>query len=243
MKLLYRIRTDYWSCSSFANFIRGTKKPYALEWKAWEKWRIKAQARHPYRYWMAENLLDSLQDIAMFPIDVYNTIKVYICNRFIDKTHYIKTGLKPGDYYEFDTRILYGLFNELVDFVEIELAHLIVSDRKKRYKFKNNRCVEASYDYFDWATNLTYNEDYGILPDDPDYGKLTDQAISTIKIKNLYEWWKIERPNRVDPFKTVTEKTHGKDYFIFINEVEKGYEQIDTDKLIELIKIRHKLWT
>jgi hypothetical protein len=241
--MLHRFRQNYWSCSSFANRIRGTEKPYALEWKAWEKWRIKAQARHPYRYWVAETLLDFLQDMLMLPIDIYRTIKIYICNRFIDKTHYIKTGLKPGDYHEFDKKVLHGLFNELVDFVEIELAHLMISDRKKRYKFKNHRCVEASYDYFNWATNLTYNEEYGILPNDPDYGTLTDQAVSTIKIKNLYEWWKVERPNRIDPFAIITEKTHGERYYRLINEMEREYEHKDTEKLIELIKIRASIWT
>lgn len=240
---MIRTRFRYWSCSKFANFIRGEKKPFALEWDEWDKYYDDLQKRKPWRYWMTEHLLKSLQNILYYPYDIYNEIRHYIRNRWIDKTHYLKTGLKPGRYHELDSRILHGLFNELVDFVEVDLAHLSLWDRTKKYRFKNGRSVEAAYAYFDWATKLTYGESFGYDSDDPDHDKLTPQAEDATKIKALYEWWKNERPNRVDPFDIFAKETHGDKYFKLIDDREKLYEQEDTNKLIELIKVRGSLWT
>ncbi len=240
---MIRSRLYHWNCSRFADLIRGTKKPLGLEWKEWDKWHESARKKHPYRYWIAEEGLDKLQDLFMFPVDVYHSVEVYIRNRFIDKIQYLRTGLKPGEYYDLDHRILYGLFNELVLFVEMELAHLTRWDQSKDYRFKNGRSIEAAYDYFEWACNIKYDENYMCYPGDPDYGTLTDQSKNMIKVKELYEWWTKERQNRVNPHDVIKKQTHGKHYYRLIDEMERGYEQIDTDKLIELIKIRGSLWT
>jgi hypothetical protein len=240
---MIRNRFSYWSSSKFADFILGEKKPLVLEWGEWDKYYDDLKKRKPWRYWITEHLLKSLQNTVYYPYDIYNEIRHYIRNRWIDKTHYLKTGLKPGRYHEMDSRILHGLFNELVDFVEIDLAHLSLWDQTKKYTFKNGRSIEAAYAYFDWITNLKHDADSGCLPNDPDYGTLTEQAKAYTKIKEIYEWWKNERLNRVDPFDIFTKETHGNQYFKLIDDREKLYEQEDTDKLIELIKVRGSLWT
>ena len=56
MKLNKRARINYWSCSKFADFIRGEKKPFALSWEDWEKWRADNKKKHPCRYWIAEEV-------------------------------------------------------------------------------------------------------------------------------------------------------------------------------------------
>jgi hypothetical protein len=199
-------------------------------------------------------LLPKIQNVVYFPYDVYSSIRSYLRNRYWDKIHYLKTGLKPGSYYDLDTRILHGLFNELVDFVEIELAHLSHWDRNKKYKFKNGRCIEAAYDYFDWVTNLKYDEDYGVSENDEIYGKLTDQAKNYRKIKKIYEWWKNTRPNRQNPYSDPSlgdisdicdNKKNSKNTKVYLKayEIEKQQELEDTKILIELIKIRQNLWT
>jgi hypothetical protein len=258
MKIMLKHRFNYWTCSKFADFIRGEKKPYSLQLHEWDEWKDKQKKERPIRYWLSDTLLDKLQDFFYFPYDVYSNVKSYIRNRWIDKTHYLKTGLKPGRYYEFDTRIIHGLFNELVDYVEIELSHLSKWDRTKRYKFKNGRCIEAAYDYFEWANNLTYGKDFGILPDHEDYGKLTDQAIKSRKIQELYEWWTITRPNRPDPYVvSKLSKAFVDEDNIFKrplseeqkkaiknnHDIEESYDNEDTEMLIELINIRNGLWT
>jgi hypothetical protein len=243
MTRMIRSRIKYWNCCKFADFIRGTKKPKSLTMEDWKTWRQKQQKERPWRYWASEVLLMKLQDFFSYPIDCIYKIKCYIRNRFITQTHNLKTDLKKGEWYDLDTRILHGLFNELVEFVEIELAHLNKWSRNKRYKFKHGRSVEAAYDYFEWATNLKFDETYGINPDASNYGELTPQAENTLKIKELYEWWTQTRKNRPDPYELFSRKDHGKKYYHKIKDLIKEYEDEDTQKLIEFIKIRDKLYT
>jgi len=242
MKLNKRARFHYWSCSKFADFIRGVDKPYALPFDKWDSWRQQEAKKRPFRYWIAEEVLDFLQDVVNFPMDVYNTIEIYVRNRYIDKIHYLRTGLKPGTYYDLDWRILNGLFNELVIYVESELAHTMKAYPDRNYKFVNGRCKLAGLDHLNWAMNLNMNEDYGINPDDEDYGKPTNQAIVAKKVYELYNWW-TNRDDRVDPYTLFTKEKDGKYYYRKIDEMENQYDQEDTDMLIELVKIRSSLWT
>jgi hypothetical protein len=225
-----RSRINYWTCSKFADMIRGEKKPASLTLDGWNSWRKNLQKKKPFRYYLSEKFLGQLQNFLYYPSDVIYNIKCYIRNRFITQTHNLKSDLKKGQWYDLDTRILHSLFNELVEFVEIELSHLSKWDSNKKYKFKNGRCIEAAYDYFEWACNLS--DEYS-----------QQQKEDSIKIKELYEWWTKERPNRIDPLMTITKETHGKYYFRLINDIEQDYTNEDTAKLIELIKIRGSLWT
>ncbi|NBT08860.1 MAG: hypothetical protein EBS98_08680 [Chitinophagia bacterium] len=217
---LNKFRTDYWSCSKIADLIRGSAKPFALEWDEWDKWDKHSKTKHPVRYWIAETLLKKLQDIVHFPFDVYHTISIYIRNRYISKIHYLKTGLKPGEYFDLDTRIFHALFNELVIFVE----------------------KEATIEHLTWASNLVYDEDYGVDSSYEHYGKLTHQAEASLKILELYHWWK-NRDYRPDPHKIFSKETHGKDYYKTIAEIEDSYDKEDDEILLELVKIRRELWT
>lgn len=242
-----RFRKNYWGCSKLADKIRGTDKPeLGLTSEGWQEWHDIAKKKHPIRYYIAEEMLDNIQDFFYFPKDLYRAIKNYINNRFVDKTHYLKTGLKPGRYYELDTRIMYGLFNELVDFVEIEQATMCSytnDDESKKYKFKKGRCVEAGLDYLDWASKLTHDNEP------------TLQAEVALKTLKLYHWWK-NRNNRPDPMdesgwseycddKPFGSKLtdEGEDKLNKLQELEEKYDQEDEDMMIELIKIRKSLWT
>jgi hypothetical protein len=243
MRLLKKARIKYWGCSKFANWIRGEDKPSALEWDKWSEWHNNAEKNNPVRYWVAETLLDKLQDIVNFPLDVYHTVDVYVRNRWIDKIHYLRTGLTPGEYYDLDYRILHGLFNELVIFIESELAYRSKYNSEKKYKFIKGRCKEAALDYLNWAGQLILNEEYGVQKDDPEYGKPSNQAIDSKKIRELYDWWTVVRPNRYDPYELFSRETHGNEYYKLIGELEDRYSAEDTAMLIELIKIRGAIWT
>jgi hypothetical protein len=108
-------------------------------------------------------------------------------------------------------RFLPCLFNELVDFVEIESAwsHIAWGDEKDRAKYdppfwasgwfrwRTWRCPQAGIDHLDWAMTLT-NTDW-CEPDHPDYGQPTGQAERAKEIKELYTWWTTVYPNRPDP--------------------------------------------
>jgi len=220
-KLTKRSRLNYWSCSKFADWIRGTSKPFALEWEAWDTWHEEAKIKHPVRYWIAEKFIGYMQDLVNFPMDIYHTIEVYIRNRFIDKTHYLKTGLKAGQYYDLDTRILHGLFYELVELVEKEYASIAAYKEKKEYKFVHGRCGEAGLDYLNWARNLKYNKDYGIDKSHELYNQPTDQAKTAEKTLELYHWWK-NRNYRLDPHELFSKKKNGKYYFKKIGKMVEG---------------------
>jgi hypothetical protein len=255
-----RSRIHYWNNGKFADYIRGSKKPYALEWAEWDQWHVDAAKKHPIRYWIAETGLKKLQDIINYPSDLYYSIKIYVKNRWIDKCHLVNTGLKPGQYYDFDTKILHGLFYELVDYVEIELAHINrwTSKNKNKYKFVNGRSAKAGLDYLKWSASLKYNKDYCYNKDHYLYNKPTTQAIASKKIKELYTWWTVTRPKRKDPQDlsgyslcehkaysnaSIKEKNKLKQALIKLDKIEQQYDDEDTEKLIELIKIRHSIWT
>ena len=245
-------RFNYWTCSKFADFIRGEKKPYALQLHEWDEWKDKQNKERPIRYWLSDSFLDKLQDFFYFPYDVYSNVKSYARNRWIVKTHCLKTGLKPGRYHEFDTRILHGLFNEFVDYVEIELARIAKWNTFKTYTFKNGRCVEAALDYFKDAEDTVEKTRSKMLEQpktSPFYSSLMDTLSfeeshleKTNQIKELYEWWTKIRPLRDDPYLTISEETHGEKWVELIEFVLKDQYNEDTQMLVKLIKIRDRLW-
>ena len=52
---------NYWTCSKFADWLRGTAKPTAETSEGWRSWEKKARDTHPVRYWLADEGLDYLQ--------------------------------------------------------------------------------------------------------------------------------------------------------------------------------------
>jgi hypothetical protein len=230
-----RTRNNYWSNSRLADYIRGENKPTSLPFKDWNLWEEETKKKNGLRYYIAKELLDRLQDIISLPFDIIHAIKIYVRNRYIDKIHYLKTGLEPGTYYDLDHRILHGLFNELVDFVEIEHASRYRDTYAHKYKYTyiRARCAEAGLDYLKWAANRRDSDN-----------SPTSEAIFSMKTLNLYFWWK-NRPNRACPYDlySKTKDGLGLSYHKKIHELETVYEEEDTKMLIELIKIRGSLWT
>lgn len=207
------IKSRYWNCSKFADWIRGTPKPYALELEEWDHWKDTTKTQYGIRYWIAEEGLSMLQDIVEFIPKNINEIRYYINNRFYTKTHSLTSTLSKGKFYDLDTRMLHCLFDELVNFVQIEKAWMLVcwsDEKKKQYSipYKNQkwwlrwcnewRCEAAGLEYLDWEMSLT-NVDF-VDPSDPNYGKPTEQALTAAEIKELYVWWTQIRPKRVDPY-------------------------------------------
>lgn len=253
---MIKSRIHPWNCSKFADWLRGEKKPQILPWGEWGNWKKRVRSEKPWRYWAAETALPFIQDLIMFPSDVYYTTKVYIRNRWIDQNHVLKTGLKPGGYYDLDTKILHGLFTELVDLVEIEMAALSRWNNKKKYSFSNGRCEEAGIDYLDWVSSIVYDDAFGLTKKDKKYGQPTPQAISAQKIRELYIWWKNVRPNRPDPLVVsgytdfdvdddIFDRPMDKKRLTMLNKCDKmqqAYYKEDNDKLIQLIKLREHLW-
>ena len=206
---------DYWTCSKFADWLRGSMKPSAETSKGWATWKKEAKAKHPVRYWIAEEGLDHLQDVWMWIPERLNDIRYYINNRYISRSHSLTahpSDIKPGQWCDVGNRFLPCLFNELVDFVEIEHAwhHVLWDDEAKTrfevpwwrrgwFRWRTWRCPDAGIEYLIWASGLKLGEDMGLSKTDKNYGKPTHQALAAKEILELYRWWKVERPKRPDP--------------------------------------------
>ena len=206
---------NYWTCSKFADWIRGTAKLSAGTAEEWDEWHTTAKMKHNFRYWLAEEGLDMIQNVVMFIPDKIYAAKYYINNRWITKTHALtahRRDIKPGDWHDVGNRFLPCLMNELVDFVEVELAwwHL-AWNREERAKYKAPwynfgwfrvrgwRCPQAGLDNLEWQRNLRWKEDE-VGEDSTNLGKLTPQAVNAQEILDLYTWWTTTYRNRPDPY-------------------------------------------
>ena len=205
----------YWSCSPFADWIRGTKKLSVGTSEQWDDWTTQAQMKHNFRYWIAEEALGHIQDFVTWPQRKIHDIKHYINNRWVSRTHSLTAhprDIKPGQWQDVGNRFLPCLFNELVDFVEIETAwsHIAWGDKEARAKYNPPfwasgwwrwrvwRSPQAGLDHLDWAMALTNAE--WLEGDKKGEAVPTNQALAAKEIKELYTWWTTVYPNRPDPY-------------------------------------------
>lgn len=207
--------SNYWSCSPFADWIRGTKKLSAGTSEEWDNWRTTAKMRHNFRYWLAEEGLDHIQDFVTWPIRKVYDVKYYINNRWVTRTHALTAhprDIPRGEWRDVGNRFLPCLFNELVDFVEVELAwwHLVwnIEERPKYdapwwafgwFRIRTWRCPQAGLDNLEWQRQLRWKEEE-VGKDFKGLGELTPQAKNAQEVLDLYKWWTDTYRNRPDPY-------------------------------------------
>jgi hypothetical protein len=206
--------TRYWSCSPFADWVRGTKKLSAGTSEEWDNWTTTAQMKHNFRYWLAEEGLSHLQDFVTWPVRKLYDIKYYINNRWVTRTHALTAhvrDIRPGDWCDVGNRFLPCLFNELVDFVEVELAwwHIAWDDEARKkfqapwyargwFRWRTWRNAECGLANLEWQRKLIHDEEY--CKDQPYYMKPTPQAVKAQEILDLYTWWTATYRNRPDAY-------------------------------------------
>ncbi len=207
---------NYWTCTKFADWLRGTTKLKVGTAEEWDEWEARAKRDFPIRWWLAEEGLDHLQKFVMYIPDKLHAIKYYVNNRWVTKTHALTAhpnDIPRGEWRDVGNRFLPCLFNELRDFVEVELAwwHIAWSDNdeKKKYnapfwatgwfRWRTWRCPQAGLDNLEWQRNLVWREEE-CEPGSPNIGKPTYQAIKAQEILELYKWWTEVYPNRPDPY-------------------------------------------
>jgi hypothetical protein len=209
------MRNHYWTCSKFADWIRGTKKLSAGTSEEWDEWTTTAQMRHNFRYWLAEEGLDYAQKVVYWIPDTLYSIKYYINNRWVTRTHSLTAhprDIKPGEWRDVGNRFLPCLFNELQDFVEIELAWWhVVWDEEGRKQFKSPwyatgwfrwrtwRSAECGLANLEWQRQLRWKEEE-VGPDFKGLNELTPQAVKAQEVLDLYTWWTVTYRNRPDPY-------------------------------------------
>ena len=206
------MRSHYWTIGKFADWLRGTPKLKCGTSEEWDAWTDKAKAAHPVRWWIAEEGLDYLQNFVYYIPDKLNDIRYYINNRWVSNSHALTAhprDIQPGNWCDVGNRFLPCMFNELVDFVEIEQAwhHCMWSDDAKTefevpwwrsgwLRWRTWRSPEAGMEYLKWASTLT-NKDF---IEEGEKEEPTYQANSAKEIIELYTWWTTTYRNRPDPY-------------------------------------------
>jgi hypothetical protein len=266
----------YWSETALFDWLRGKfgiEKPTALEWGAWSVWKRETKAAHPIGYWVTETLPRIIDKIDRNTVGHIDNARYYLRNRFWRQTHILPTGLSVGEYHDLDERILHGIMQGIVDYVEKELAwksRWLSTEESKAVVWKNGRCAELGLKYLEWEKTLRMDESWGMEPTDANFGELTDQAQRAIDVLQLYNWWKTERPQRPDSHDASgwsqycddMDKKYGRDHFFESrdketdeerarsraaldksHEIEAAYDAEDTAMLMKVIEIRKGLWT
>lgn len=206
------MRSHYWTIGKFADWLRGTPKLKCGTSEEWDAWYASAAKAHPIRYWIAEEGLDHVQKFVYYIPDKLNDVRYYINNRWVSHSHALTAhprDIAPGTWRDVGNRFLPCLFNELVDFVEIEQAwhHCIWSDyaktkfdvpwwRKGWLRWRTWRCPEAGMEYLRWAETLT-NEEF-LEEGEKHKAEPTYQAKAAKEIIELYTWWTETYRNRPD---------------------------------------------
>lgn len=252
-RIIKKTRSNYWSNGWVAKLTaKWLGAPPRLKCGTMEEWNDfdKNQKQHFRTQEVIEDVLKTIQNICMFPFDVYYSAEVYIRNRFIDKLHILQTKLEPGEYYEYETRLLHGMFDSFVLFIE----------------------EAQTIENLNWE--LTLRNKYEWLPEEeaklqPDYGAPCQQAIKAQEKLALYTWWKVTRPARVDGYEASgfakwseeNKKADDNVFSLFVDDgdtvkaetrqalskkwhdIDDEHIQEDEDMMIRLIKIRCTLWT
>jgi len=204
-------------------------KPRALAWGGWAKWDNELKARRPVAYFVTETLPDWLEKPAEWIVDPIYNVSYYLRNRFVRRTHMIHTDLQKGVWHEYETRILHGMFTELVDFVEVEQAwHTCVWDDTARTKYRmpwwrdnwlfywrDWRCAAAGVDYLKWCMTL---DDPAL----PVQDRNPSQAEHAREVITLYTWWKDIRATRRDDWEEAG-------FTEFSDRIAAKYGQIEFD--------------
>jgi hypothetical protein len=248
------MRNNYWSIGAFADWLRGTPSLKMGTSQQWSVWTKAAKAKHPIRFWLAEEGLSMLQDFVMSPVDAIYNVKYYINNRWITKSHSLTAhprDIKPGAWRDVGDRFLPCMFNELVDFVEIESAwnHIAWNEEARKkyhppfwakgwFRWRTWRCAEAGVEHLEWAAALEYDTSW--LPiGHKNIGKPTPQAISAQEILDLYHWWTQDYPNRVDPYDAsgwseLCAKRRNGDNDLIFGEDKTSKERAETRRVLNL---------
>lgn len=104
---------------------------------------------------------------------MFKTAVLYLKWRFITRTHLIDTKLEIGQWHDSDSKMLHGMFELLVDFVEVECANMYVM-------CFNDDCEDAGRKY------LLATDEYTTY----------EHIEKNKKVLRLYDWWKTQRPAR-----------------------------------------------
>lgn len=194
-----RTRMSYWAHSNLVAWMMPEESNQPKSFTNMDEMLTRLNTKDP----LAERIIDKFQDVVMFPVDLYHSIRIYFKNSK-GSTHVLDGGLEKGQWYDLTYRIPHCLFNELEKFIE----------------------KEKGLETHEWEMKLTYDEDWGIEPDNLKYGTLTPQALTAIEQNEIYKWRKVNKDRKEVDFQN-----------------EEDYLKQEEEMLIRLIKIHRSLWS
>lgn len=226
--VLLSLRT--WLKDRLSKFIP-YETPYALSWSGWDDWKTENKSKYPIAFFLFEDaplwiscrwtwwIINPYYHLKCKYFTKHHYIKIDV-ERFMGLTYKNDSALEFYHWYDTDTKMLFGVFQLLVDFVEKEEAGERIDWSQTPQHQKVWDEIQELYTWWteirpkQWRENETPSmEDYGTSMRDFD-----DRAKST-----AYKAWS----------KACDEK-HKKEEEL-LNE--------DTEMLIRLITIRRWLWT
>lgn len=159
-------RFNYWSDSKLVRWLDKTPphKPIILKTEE-EIDNFLDSLSHKVPFF--ENVADKLQDICMFPSDLYHSIRIYFKNSKCN-THVLDGGLEKGQWYDLTYRISHCLFFELDKFIT----------------------QEKGLETHEWEKNAVLDEEWGVGPDSPHYGTKPKQSLDAIEQDEIWNFWK-----------------------------------------------------
>ena len=236
MKTKYtQFRRNYWSLGKVSKWILPEWDDSPKTAEDWQEHARSVSEKAPVRYWIAQEGLDHLQDIVMFPMDFLVYWRDYFKNR-MEHSHCLCSDLARGEYHDKVELLLHANFQALVEFVEVE-------------------CASAYYVFY---KGMDMKEDrhphYGLVylrleSDENEVGR--SEAVR--EILNLYDWWTNHRPARQEPLEVKTPEAMDSKYglcnlnFVLpyeeIVRLENEYQEEDQQMLHRLMDVRMYLWT
>lgn len=156
-----RARFSYWSTSIQNIFNKEDKSLISFE--SVDDMLSHLNTKDPL--WV--RVVDGLQDICMFPSDLYHSIRIYFKNSK-GNTHVLDGGLEKGQWYDLTYRIPHCLFFELDKFIT----------------------QEKGLETHEWEKNVVLNEEWGVGPDSPRYGTKPQQSLDAIEQDEIWNYYK-----------------------------------------------------
>lgn len=225
--------------------------PTAATGEMWDRWRNLAKIRRPIRYFIQQDLTSALN---------VSTRKAHDCvwwvrYRTTNRNHVLTARtLKPG-YFDATTTMLHMAFEILCRFVQNDFP-VVHTKRKKGLLYSMlpflSRVPRGH------AVGLQALDDY---INDEDVKSHAPSHAKYVAIRDLYVWWVVERPSRLDCWadpliwKNVADVERDsfslgapisqawRDAHDQCANTEAFYSMQDNEMLKNLIEIRDDLWT
>jgi hypothetical protein len=216
--------------NDYALPLRDLSPETGSETYCWEDYYADLKKVYPVKYFFVYTLVEFLKYKIWFPLSrpLKNTLYWLKCH-LVPKHRYHMLDLRQRDYthgwIDIDTRILYANFNLLNEFVKHEIDNFYCPTEEE---CNSDEC---------WALSNK------------------KQRAAFFEIMNLHYWWNTRRALDQKKCADARSAWHQRKYKqkIFDEETDRlwqehlrqdqAFEDLETEMLIRLIKIRNSLWT